>query len=1141
MPNLLGLYVDVNSIGWSLLDSKTMHIKAMGTRVFPIGCENFGSGKRELSKKAFKRSKRTTRFRYQRNRIRKIKVLELLIEHQMCPLTSEELYAWKEQKHFPKEELKDWFRKNPYQLRKKAVMEPLSLEELGRIIYQISIHRGFPISERNRGAKDTIMFNGLGDKNRPGINQTQTQIHNSSLGIYLNSLLPQENKSYTYTEERVRNRFLTREMFQNELENIWNFQAKFHPQLSAEIKKKLIGDSDSIPPKKGAVFFQRPLKSQKFRVGRCPFEPKKTKCCISSLIYQDLLAYRWANALKVNGKSLSKKDRTKAVTYFLTHRRFNFSRLKNQLEQPNAHYNIKDEESIKGSFVNATLSHHTLFGANWFDFDEQKRETIWHCLYFFDNEEKLKSQMIEKWGLNEAQATKFASLQLDKNYAPISKKASGNILYFLKRGINYDMAVILGGVKNCMQEKWNGIEETDIRHIINSVLKIYSENKVLGFLPQLTAFLKEEMELDQLQIKKLYGIKHSLEHEKTWAKFPVDKYTDKEIYNLKNPLLISAVFQLRKVLNELIETYGQIDEIRAELSADVKLNKYQRYLFRLDQRRRRNLRSKYITLLGERAENIIPLNLTKFELWEECKQTCPFTGSNITLSDLFTDMIQVVYINPWCNSLNDSHWNKTLCVRSFAEKIKDSSPYDYFNKHEPEQWGTVLKRAARLFSNTKDFPSSYRKFKRFIKKHNYRNPLKHQMRDSNVLSREVMTFLTRVVPEVSVAPGQATVHFIDKWRLHHLFDPEVYEEPNKDFRFKALLAYINANRNTDFLEILAQQNKYLPVNQRSSFPVPYNGFRDDLEYHIYSIRVSHKQERKLILTRKHTFKQGEKVYENFCLSVRGSLHKESVYGKRKSPEDQQEAFHLRKHLNLISTLKQVIKIVDPQVRAVVFEAIEQAGGFQGEKVPRNAFFSYDEAGFSVPKVFMPNLKGDPVPVKSVRIRESLTGVVQLKADLNQYVNLRNNHHVLIYLNKKQEYCEDVVSFWEVVRRARFKEPIYQLPKDGYQFITTLKINDVFLLDLEEKEIIIEEESNSFLAKHLYSIQKLSSKFYEFRLVHDNNLTDTGSPNYVRINNFGHHKTCWHTHNPIKVKVNSIGELSFENEQEKFIKMQKSYV
>ena len=1130
MPNLLGLYVDVNSIGWSLLDANTMRIKAMGTRVFPVGCENFGSGKREVSKKEYKRSKRTTRFRYQRNRIRKIKVLELLIQDKMCPLKMKDLKAWKEEKQFPKEALKDWFRMNPYELRKKAVMEPLSLEELGRIIYQISIHRGFPISERNRGLKDNVMFNGLPDKNRPGINHTQSQIYNSTLGIYLNSLLPQNKQSYSYTNERVRNRFLTREMFQNELENIWSYQAKFHPQLSIELKKELIGDPKEVPPRKGRVFFQRPLKSQKFRVGRCHFEPKKTKCCISSLIYQDLLAYRWANALKVNGKSLSQKDHDTAVTYFLTHRRFNFERLRNEFEQPDAHYNIKDEESIKGSFVNASLSHHTLFGEDWFDFDIQKREEIWHCLYFYDNEEKLKSQMINKWGLNESKAAKFASLQLDKNYAPISKKTAGNILFFLKRGINYNMAVILGGVKNILGAKWEDIDEADIQYIINSVLKIYSENKVVGFLPQLISFLKEEMQLDQIQINNLYGVKYS-----------IDKYTDKEIYNLKNPLLINAVFQLRKVLNELIDTYGPMDEIRAELSADVKLNKYQRYLYRLDQKRRAYLQSKYIEVLGERAENVIPLNLIKLELWEECKQTCPFTGAHISLSDLFTDNIQVVYINPWKNSLNDSHWNKTLCVRSFAKKIKDRCPYDYFKKEEPQEWNTVLKRAARLFSNTKDFPSSYRKFKRFIKKHNYRNPLKHQMRDSNALSKDVMAFLNRVSPEVSVAPGQATVHFIDKWRLQHLFEPEVYDDPNRDYRYKALLAYINANRITSYLETLADENKYQPIPNRSAFPIPYEGFRDDLEYHIYSIRVSHKQEQKLVSTRKHIFKSGDKVFENFCLSVRGSLHKESVYGKRKSPEDQQEAYHLRKPLQLISTLKQVTKIVDPQVRAVVIEAIENAGGFQGEKVPRNAFFSLDSNGFSVPKVFMPNLKGDPVPVKSVRIRESLTGVVQLKEDLNQFVNLRNNHHVLIYLNKEQEYCEDVVSFWEVIRRTRSKEPIYQLPEDGEQFITTLKINDLFLLDLEDSKIVLEEESNSFLAKHLYRIQKLSSKFYEFRLVHDNDLTDTVAPNYIRINNFGHRKTGWHTHNPIKVKMNSIGELSFENEHEEFIKMQKSYV
>ena len=56
------------------------------------------------------------------------------------------------------------------------------------------------------------------------------------------------------------------------------------------------------------------------------------------------------------------------------------------------------------------------------------------------------------------------------------------------------------------------------------------------------------------------------------------------------------------------------------------------------------------------------------------------------------------------------------------------------------------------------------------------------------------------------------------------------------------------------------------------------------------------------------------------------------------------------------------------------------------------------------------------------------------------------------LNQDYEYSEEVVSFWEAVRRFRFREPIYQLPEDGIEFVTTLQINDLFLLDLEESEI-----------------------------------------------------------------------------------------
>ena len=1140
MPNLLGLSIDVNGIGWALLDQQSLQIKAMGSRVFPVGCENFGSGKRELSKKAHKRFKRTTRYRYQRSRKRKIKVLEILIENNMCPLSKEGLHEWKENKKYPLNELAEWFSINPYHLRRKAVMESITPFELGRILYQISIHRGFPVSERNRGLKENAMYVGLPQMDRRGINHTQDNIENSSLGVYLNHLLPQENVSYQYSNERVRNRFLSREMYQNELDNIWTFQHQFHDFLTLELKEKLIGNEEEVSPNKGAVFFQRPLKSQKFRVGRCEFEPTKTKCCVSSLVYQQVLAYRWVNSLKVNGVSLNESDRNLAVDFFMTHRRFDFGRVKRIFQNPEGNYSIKDEELIKGSFVNASLSHYSIFGDEWFDFSEKDQEDIWHALYFFDNKEKLKSYVMDRWYLGEERASKFSELQLDKNYAPISKKAARNILYFLKRGIPYDLSVVLAGVKNSLGVSWDNIAESDINFMINRVLTLYKENKVQGFIPNLKHFLEDEMQFSSIQIKKLYG-QFNVKEVKLQSKFQVDKKTDKEITNLKSPLLVNAVFQLRKILNDLIDAYGPIEEIKAELSADLKVNKFQRYLYRLDQKRQQRLRSKYIALLGERKENITPMNLTKYELWEECKQTCPYTGAHISLDELFTEAIQVVYIQPWKFSLNDSSWNKTLCLKTFTENILEKSPHEFFTTNAQMDWDFVVKRAARLFSNTKDFPAGYRKFKRFVKKYNHRDPLKHQMVDSNMFSKEVMCFLSKVVPNVTVAPGHVSEHFIEKWRLHQLFDSDVFENPQKDFRYRALLAFINANRTKAYLELLAEDNKYITLKTKKVFPEPYTGFRDDLEYQLHSILVSHKKENRLMTSRRHKIKAGEKHFSNYCVSVRGSLHKESVYGKRKPQNEQEEGYHIRKPLEYIQTEKQILKIVDPVVRNSVLEAVMNAGGFQSDAVPKNAFFSTNSSGYKVPKVFLPNKQGDPVPIKKVRIRETLTGAVQLKTNLNQHVNLRNNHHVLIYLDQQDTYQEQVISFWEAVRRKSSNEAVYQLPPDGALFVTTLEINDLFIMGVENPSVDLTQESNSFIAKHLYRVQKLSSKFYEFRLVHDNQINETESPNYIRINNFGERKTGWLTHNPIKVWMNSIGKLEYKDEFNLFDKAQKTYV
>ena len=86
-----------------------------------------------------------------------------------------------------------------------------------------------------------------------------------------------------------------------------------------------------------------------------------------------------------------------------------------------------------------------------------------------------------------------------------------------------------------------------------------------------------------------------------------------------------------------------------------------------------------------------------------------------------------------------------------------------------------------------------------------------------------MHFLSKVVPKVEVGPGHVSAYFIEKWRLHQLFDSDVFEVSKRDFRYIA------------FLELVAEDNKYLPLLSKKTFPKPYPGFQDDLEYYLHSI------------------------------------------------------------------------------------------------------------------------------------------------------------------------------------------------------------------------------------------------------------------------------------------------------------------
>ena len=57
---------------------------------------------------------------------------------------------------------------------------------------------------------------------------------------------------------------------------------------------------------------------------------------------------------------------------------------------------------------------------------------------------------------------------------------------------------------------------------------------------------------------------------------------------------------------------------------------------------------------------------------------------------------------------------------------------------------------------------------------------------------------------------------------------------------------------------------------------------------------------------------------------------------------------------------------------------------------------------------------------------------------------------------------------------------------------------MFLLGLSEDEINWENPDYEFLKEHLYRVQKLSSKFYEFRLNTEASIQQNVLPFYRRI-------------------------------------------
>ncbi|MGO8683415.1 MAG: type II CRISPR RNA-guided endonuclease Cas9 [Thermoleophilia bacterium] len=242
---------------------------------------------------------------------------------------------------------------------------------------------------------------------------------------------------------------------------------------------------------------------------------------------------------------------------------------------------------------------------------------------------------------------------------------------------------------------------------------------------------------------------------------------------VRDPVVLRALSQSRKVLNAIIREYGQIEDLHVQFARDVGRSFQDRRA--IERRQKENLAR--TESLCERMQidfdiiNPRPLAITKFKLWREQDGRCAYSGAYIDPKRLLSGepgVAQVDHILPHSRSFDDSYLNKVLVTNAENEHKHERTPFEYFGSDQ-QRWHEFEERVHL-------WPVSQAKKERLLRREfDERAAEKHRERNL-VDTRWVARFLKNFVEEnlrfagentapVSAVNGGATAYLRKAWGL----------------------------------------------------------------------------------------------------------------------------------------------------------------------------------------------------------------------------------------------------------------------------------------------------------------------------------------------------------------------------------------
>lgn len=741
------------SCGWSVVriddENNVIGFEDIGVRIFPDGRD----AKSKEPLQVARRTARGARVRNDRILQRRHKIIDLLKQNGMIYNNNN------------KDKNSDE-RKNPYELRAKAVDEKVSLTELGRIMYNLSLRRGFK-SNRKELQKEG------GGKTKQAMEKLKQELNGQTLGQYLwNKMQEYKGKekirfSNLFDGNKIKDGsvYPSREMYEDEFDRIWSEQAEFYDILKNEDLKNDFHN---------AIFYQRPLKPQ--QRGFCEFEDGELRIYKAHPLFQRFRALQTINQMEVDDKPLTqeqlqilKDELFKNFKYTTKQGTLSFSKIKTMLGFPrNAKINI-ESETRKDIYADKTaylLSRPECFGEKWFEIPFEDQCSIVEMLIGDAEDEVVKQFLKDNYNLDDEHCENILKQPLEEGTGSLSKEAIEKILPFLEEGLFYNDACKEAGYHH----SWF---DGDI--------------KMLQELPYYGDILKKSCVQDK-----------------------------NGQYRITNISVHVALNQLRLVVNELIKKYGNPDSVAVEIARDLKMGTKELSKLNSNQAKNKKENERIIAEIQKKVsiENPSREDIQKYKMWEmlskdETKRCCVYSGKLISIHNLFSPKVQIEHILPYSRTFDDSIFNKTLSYREANAYKGNRTPYEAFcESKDGYNWDEIMERVANLPKPTqwRFNKNAMSKVEEYLKKFGLKDMIARQLNDTRYMSRMAVQYLKHICKNVNNCyglPGSQTALFREQWGLNDWKDKENDEKYRASHIHHGIDAFVVACMTRSQLQTIA--------------------------------------------------------------------------------------------------------------------------------------------------------------------------------------------------------------------------------------------------------------------------------------------------------------------------------------------------